>query len=111
TIVDVYEGVGAHASGKMTDEELYELECSACPSAGSCGGQFTANTMACVAEALGMAMPGSGSPPAVETARDAFARQSGQQVLNLLEKGIKPRDIITKESLENAIAIAACTGG
>lgn len=111
TIVDVYEGVGAHASGKMTDEELYELECSACPSAGSCGGQFTANTMACVAEALGMAMPGSGSPPAVETARDVFANQSGQQVLNLLQKGLKPRDIITREALENAAAISACTGG
>ena len=111
TIVDVYEGVGAHAAGTMTDEELYELECNACPGAGSCGGQFTANTMACVAEALGMALPGSGGPPAVETARDRFAAAAGEQVLKCLEHGLKPRDLITKKSLENAVAIAACTGG
>ena len=111
TIVDVYEGVGAHAAGKMTDRELYELECGACPSAGSCGGQFTANTMACVAEALGMALPGSGSPPAVETARDEFCRQAGQAVMHLLEKNIRPRDIITRQALENAAAIGAATGG
>src|SRR6476661_3956348 len=80
TIQDVYEAVGAHAAGKMTDEELYELECGACPVAGSCGGQFTANTMACVAEAIGMALPGSGSPPAVEESRDRFAEQSGHAV-------------------------------
>ncbi len=111
TIVDVYEGVGAHAAGKMTDAELHELECSACPSAGSCGGQFTANTMACVAEAMGMALPGSGSPPAVETSRDEFCRKAGIAVLNLLEKNIRPMDIITRESMENAVAIAAATGG
>lgn len=111
TIIDVYEGVGANASGKMSDEDLYELECVACPSAGSCGGQFTANTMACVAEALGMALPGSGSPPAVETARDDFARQAGRAVMSLIEKGIKSRDILTKNAFENAVAIAACTGG
>src|SRR3954465_13437786 len=74
TIVDVYEGVGSNAAGKMSDADLYELECAACPSAGSCGGQFTANTMACVAEALGLALPGSGSPPAIEVERDHFAR-------------------------------------
>lgn len=111
TIIDVYEGVGANAAGKMTDAELYELECQACPSAGSCGGQFTANTMACVAEALGMALPGSGSPPAVETARDNFAMEAGKAVMNLFGLGIKSRDILTKKAFENAIAIAACTGG
>jgi len=111
TIVDVYEGVGAHATGKMTDAELHELECAACPGAGSCGGQFTANTMACVAEALGMALPGSGSPPAIEIARDAFAVAAGEAVMKLVESGIKARDIITFKALENAVAIAACTGG
>ena len=111
TIVDVYEGVGAHAAGKMTDAELYELECNACPSAGSCGGQFTANTMACVAEAMGMALPGSGSPPAVELSRDEFCQAAGRQVLQLLEKNIRPSDIITREALENAVAIGAATGG
>ena len=111
TIVDVYEGVGAHAAGKMTDAELYELECGACPSAGSCGGQFTANTMACVAEAMGMALPGSGSPPAVELSRDEFCKSAGRQVMALLEANIRPRDIMTREALENAVAIGAATGG
>lgn len=111
TIQDVYEAVGAHAAGKMTDEELYEMECGACPVAGSCGGQFTANTMACVAEALGMALPGSGSPPAIDTGRDVFAAQAGQQVMQLLEANVRPRDILTMEAFENAIAIAAATGG
>jgi dihydroxy-acid dehydratase len=111
TIVDVYEGVGAHATGKMTDEELYELECNACPTAGSCGGQFTANTMACVAEALGLALPGSGSPPAIEEARDRGAYESGKAVLSLLEKGITARQILTRKAFENAVAIGACTGG
>ena len=111
TIVDVYEGVGAHAAGRMTDAELKELECSACPSAGSCGGQFTANTMACVAEALGMALPGSGSAPAIETARDELCRKAGEAVMGLLEKNIRPADILTKKAFENAAAIAACTGG
>jgi dihydroxy-acid dehydratase len=111
TIQDVYEAVGAHAAGKMTDEELHEMECGACPVAGSCGGQFTANTMACVAEAIGMALPGSGSPPAVEEARDDFAVKSGHAVMNLLDKNIRPRDIMTMKAFENAIAIAAATGG
>jgi dihydroxy-acid dehydratase len=111
TIQDVYEAVGAHAAGKMTDADLYEMECNACPGAGSCGGQFTANTMACVAEALGMALPGSGSPPAVETARDRFARDCGTAVMALLEKNIRPRDILTRQAFENAIAVAAATGG
>jgi len=111
TIQDVYEAVGAHSAGKMSDADLYEMECSACPSAGSCGGQFTANTMACAAEALGMALPGSGSPPAVDTARDAYAVQCGKQVMTLLEKNIRPRDILTPEAFENAVTISAATGG
>jgi len=111
TVQDVYESVGAHAAGKMSDADLYEMECNACPSAGSCGGQFTANTMACVAEAIGMALPGSGSPPAVDTARDAYAVECGKQVLRLMEKNIRPRDIMTREAFENAVAIAAATGG
>lgn len=111
TIQDVYEAVGAHAAGKMTDEELHEMECGACPVAGSCGGQFTANTMACVAEAIGMALPGSGSPPAVEEARDDYAVKSGHAVMHLLEKNIRPRDIMTMKAFENAIAVAAATGG
>jgi dihydroxy-acid dehydratase len=111
TIQEVYEAVGAHAAGKMSDADLYEMECGACPSAGSCGGQFTANTMACVAEAIGMALPGSGSTPAVDESRDRFAVAAGRQVLALLEKGITPRDILTRQAFENAITIAAATGG
>lgn len=111
TIVDVYEGVGSHAAGKMSDADLKELECAACPSAGSCGGQFTANTMACVAEAIGMALPGSGSPPAVETARDQFCMQAGATVISLLERNLRPKEIVTREALENGVAIAAATGG
>ena len=111
TIQDVYEAVGAHAAGKMSDADLYEMECGACPSAGSCGGQFTANTMACAAEALGMALPGSGSPPAVDTSRDAYAVECGRQVMKLLEKKIRPRDILTGAAFENAVTIAAATGG
>ncbi len=111
TIQDVYEAVGAHSAGKMSDEDLYEIECQACPTAGSCGGQFTANTMACVAEAIGMALPGSGSPPAIDTNRDAYAVECGKQVMRLLEKNIRPRDVMTREALENGITIAAATGG
>jgi dihydroxy-acid dehydratase len=111
TIQDVYEAVGANAAGKMSDADLYEMECHACPSAGSCGGQFTANTMACVAEAIGMALPGSGSPPAVDIERDRFAVACGKQVMTLLEKNLRPRDIMTPEAFENAIAIVAATGG
>jgi len=111
TIQDVYEAVGAHAAGKMSDADLYEMECNACPSAGSCGGQFTANTMACVAEAIGMALPGSGSPPAVDTERDRFAVEAGHAVMRLLEKDIRPRDVMTREAFENAITIVAATGG
>ena len=111
TVQDVYEAVGAHAAGKMTDQELYEMETGACPGAGSCGGQFTANTMACVSEAIGLALPGSASFPAEDEHRDAFAQQCGVQVLNLLEKNIRPRDILTFEAFENAMAVVAATGG
>ncbi|MGD9647432.1 MAG: dihydroxy-acid dehydratase [Pirellulales bacterium] len=111
TIQDVYEAVGAYEAGKMTEAELHELECAACPVAGSCGGQFTANTMACVAEAIGLALPGSGSAPAVDETRDRFAEAAGRAVMELLEKNIRPRDILTFEAFENAIAVAAATGG
>ena len=111
TVQDVYEAVGAHAAGKMTDKELYEIECSACPGAGSCGGQFTANTMACAAEAIGLALPGSSSPPAEEPSRDRFAEAAGEQVMYLLKNNIRPRDIATKKAFENATAIVAATGG
>ncbi|MEL7240162.1 MAG: dihydroxy-acid dehydratase, partial [Planctomycetota bacterium] len=111
TVQDVYEAVGAHAAGKMSDEDLYEMECVACPSAGSCGGQFTANTMACVAEAIGMALPMSGSAPAVDESRDAYAEASGKAAIELLRTGLKPRDIMTREALENAVTVVAATGG
>src|SRR3989440_2975562 len=94
TIQDVYEAVGAHAAGKMSDADLYEMECNACPSAGSCGGQFTANTMATVAEAIGMALPMSGSPPAVDEDRDKYSVEAGKQVMRLLEKDTRARDIM-----------------
>ncbi len=111
TIQDVYEAVGAHAAGKISDADLYEMECVACPSAGSCGGQFTANTMACVAEAIGMALPMSGSPPAIDLERDKFAHASGVAIMKLLELNLRPRDIMTKKAFENAITITAATGG
>lgn len=111
TIQDVYEAVGAHSAGKISDADLYEMECSACPSAGSCGGQFTANTMATVAEAMGMALPGSGSPPAIDTSRDQFSVDAGKAVMKLLANNLKPRDILTFEAFENGITAVAATGG
>jgi dihydroxy-acid dehydratase len=111
TIQDVFEGVGAHAAGKMSEEDLHELECLACPSAGSCGGQFTANTMACVSEAIGIALPGSAGAPAPYESRDEYARASGVAVMDLLEKNIRPRDIVTRKALENAATIVAASGG
>jgi dihydroxy-acid dehydratase len=111
TVQDMYEAVGAHAAGKLSDEELYKMECVACPGAGSCGGQFTANTMACVAEAIGLALPGSSAPPAEELQRDRFAELCGETVLAMLKSNLRPRDIVTKKSLENAVAIVAATGG
>jgi len=111
TVQDVFEAVGAHSSGKITDEDLHELECVACPSAGSCGGMFTANTMACVSEAIGLALPGSAGAPAPYESRDAYAEASGQAVMALVHKNIRPRDIVTRKSLENAAMAVAATGG
>lgn len=111
TVVDVFEGVGMHNAGKMSHQELCQLEMVACPSAGSCGGQFTANTMACVSEAIGLALPGSAGAPAPYESRDQFAFESGVAVMNLLKLGLRPRDIVTKKALENAAAIVAATGG
>ncbi|CAH1687327.1 Dihydroxy-acid dehydratase [Hyphomicrobiales bacterium] len=111
TVQDVFEAVGARQAGTMTDEELHELECVACPSAGTCGGQYTANTMACVSEALGVALPGSASPPAVYESRDRVARQSGRSVMDLLSHRIRPRDIVTRKALENAARVVAASGG
>jgi dihydroxy-acid dehydratase len=111
TVQDVFEAVGNHSAGKITDEELHELECVACPSAGSCGGQFTANTMACVSEAIGLALPGSAGAPAPYESRDEYAAASGRAVMQLLAQGIRPRDIVTREALENAAVVVAATGG
>ena len=111
TIVDVFEGVGKYSTGSMSKKDLDELESLACPSAGSCGGQFTANTMACVSEAIGLALPGSAGTPAVYETRDKFAVSSGEAVMNLLKENIRPRDIVTKKSLENAAVIVAASGG
>lgn len=111
TLQDVFEAVGGHARGTVTDEELLALEKSACPGAGSCGGMFTANTMAAAIEALGMSIPGSASPPAIDKRRDEFARLTGQTVPMLLEKGLAPRDIITRKAIENAMAVVVACGG
>ncbi len=111
TIVDVFEAVGQRDAGKMTEEDLKILTKAACPSAGACGGQFTANTMACVSEAIGLALPGSSGAPAPYESRDEYAYHSGKAVMNLIEKNIKARDIVTRKSLENAAAIVAATGG
>jgi len=111
TVVDVFEAVGKHSAGNMSDEELHELECVACPSAGSCGGQYTANTMACVSEAMGLALPGSAGTPAPFEARDAYAEASGKAVMSLLAKRIRPRDIVTRKALENAAVVVAASGG
>ena len=111
TVVDVFEGVGKYSSGKMSAHALRKLELKACPSAGACGGQFTANTMACVSEAIGLALPYSAGTPAPYTQRDSYALKSGKAVMNLLAKNIRPRDIVTKKSLENAATIVAATGG
>jgi len=111
TIGDVYEWVGKHSVQAATDEELHELECVACPSSGSCGGMFTANTMAAVSEAIGLALPGSAGAPAPYDSRDAYAEASGQQVMELLRRNLRPRDIVTRKSLENAAAVVAAAGG
>lgn len=111
-VVNVFEAVGQHACGTISDEELKELESVACPSAGACGGQFTANTMACVSEAIGLALPNSAGAPAPYVSRDEYAAASGEAVVQLIRNGgPRPRDIVTRKSLENAAAVVAATGG
>jgi dihydroxy-acid dehydratase len=110
-IVSVFEAVGAHAAGALTADELALIERNACPTAGSCAGMFTANTMASVAEALGMSLPGSSSAPAVDRRRDDLAFESGRAVIGLLEANIRPRQIMTKPAFENAIAVVMALGG
>jgi len=111
TIVDVFEAVGAHARGSMSDADFLALENSACPGAGACGGQFTANTMALACEFLGIAPIGDSSVPATDSEKDNASRHAGALVMDLLRRGVKPRDIITRKALENAIASVAATGG
>src|SRR6202045_1982591 len=111
TIQDVFEAVGANAAGKITDQELHELENVACPGAGACGGQYTANTMSTVMEMLGLSPMGFNSVPAMDAHKDQVAFDCGQVVLNLLQKEIRPRDILTRAAFENAIAAVAATGG
>jgi len=110
-VVSVFEAVGACAAGTLTENELGEIEKRACPTEGSCAGMFTANTMAAIGEALGMSLPGSASVPAVDRRRDDFAYESGRAVMGLLEAGIRPRQIMTKEAFENAIAVTMALGG
>ena len=111
TVQDVFEAVGNYSGGIINESELEEIEKVACPSAGSCGGQFTANTMACVSEALGLAIPNSTMAPAPYESRDEYAFQSGKTVMELLSTNIRPRDIVTIDSLENAARIVAASGG
>jgi dihydroxy-acid dehydratase len=111
TVQDVFEAVGKHQAGNYSDAELEILERVACPSAGACGGQFTANTMACVSEAIGLALPNSSGAPAPYESRDQYCEASGVAVMHLIEKNIRARDIVTRKSLENAARVVACTGG
>jgi dihydroxy-acid dehydratase len=111
TVQDVFEAVGAHAAGNMSDEDLHELECVACPSAGSCGGQFTANTMACVSEAIGLAIPGSAGAPAPYESRQEYSNHSGRIVMDLVRANLRPRDILTRKAFENAATVVAASGG
>lgn len=111
TVQDVFEAVGQHQAGNMSTCELEKLEQVACPSAGACGGQFTANTMACVSEAIGLALMNSSGAPAPYESRDQYAEASGRAVMNLIEKNIRARDVVTLKSLENAARVVACTGG
>ncbi|WP_412148641.1 dihydroxy-acid dehydratase [Curtobacterium flaccumfaciens] len=111
TIIDSFEGVGACKAGTMSEEELKKIECAIVPGEGACGGMYTANTMASVAEALGMSLPGSAAPPSADRRRDYYAHRSGEAVVNMLEHGITARQILTKEAFENAIAVAMALGG
>jgi dihydroxy-acid dehydratase len=111
TVVDVFEAVGLHSVGKMSDEDLETLEQVACPSAGACGGQFTANTMAMVSEAIGLALPYSAGAPAPYEIRDRFCMAAGEKVMELVARNIRPRDIVTRKALENAATVVAASGG
>lgn len=111
TVADVFESVGSYEAGTMTLQQLHSLENVACPSAGSCAGMYTANTMASISEAIGMALPGSASPPAESERRTEFSFNTGKAIMNLIENGIRPRDIMTFEAFENAIAITNAVGG
>jgi dihydroxy-acid dehydratase len=111
TVQDVFEAVGQHSAGTMSDADLHELECVACPSAGACGGQFTANTMACVSEAIGLALPGSAGAPAPYESRDGYAVASGEAVMKLIEKQLRPRAICSLKAFENAATVVAASGG
>ena len=111
TVLDVFEAVGAYAAGGISIDELTALEKVACPGAGACGGQYTANSMAYISEAIGLALPGSASPPATYESRDAFAERAGMVVMDLLRSGLRPRQIVTRKALENAAAVVAATGG
>ncbi len=111
SIVDVFEGIGAHSEGKLTDDELLELERAACPGEGSCAGMFTANTMASVGEALGMSLPASASVPAIDPRLEDFAKASGAAVMDLLDANLRPRQIMTREAFENAITLVMALGG
>ena len=111
TIIDSFEAVGACRAGLMSEEDLKRIECAIAPGEGACGGMYTANTMASVAEALGLSLPGSAAPPAADRRRDYFAHRSGEAVVNLLRQGITTRDILTPEAFENAIALAMALGG
>ncbi|PYY32045.1 MULTISPECIES: dihydroxy-acid dehydratase [unclassified Curtobacterium] len=111
TIIDSFEGVGACKAGTMSEEELKKIECAIVPGEGACGGMYTANTMASLAEALGMSLPGSAAPPSADRRRDYYAHRSGEAVVNLLRKGITARDILTREAFENAITVLMALGG
>ncbi|MFC7332016.1 dihydroxy-acid dehydratase [Rhodocista pekingensis] len=111
TVQDVFEAVGAYSAGRMDEKDLHELECCACPGSGACGGQYTANTMACVSEAIGLALPGSAGAPAPYESRDAYAEASGRAVMKLVEMNLRPRDIVTRKALENAAVVVAASGG
>jgi dihydroxy-acid dehydratase len=111
TIIDAFEAVGACLAGKMSREEVTEIEKAICPGEGACGGMYTANTMAAVAEAIGMSLPGSAAPPAVDRRRDGFAHRSGEAVVNLLREGITARQVMTREAFENAITVVMALGG
>ena len=111
TIQDVFEAIGANAAGKMTDKELHELENVACPAAGACGGQYTANTMSTVMEMIGLSPMGFNSVPAMDALKDQVSLECGKIVMNVLKEGLRPRDILTREAFENAIASVAATGG